>query len=96
VPHPTTTLTRRALLRTTAATLGLASAALLAACGNTSSAPQASAPAAAALPSTTSATPEPATLPAFNGIPQSHTPEGYPTLGAPDAPVTMLDYSDFL
>ena len=96
---PTTTLTRRTLLRATAATLGLTGAALLAACGNATTAPQASAPAApaaAAPPSTTPAPPVATTLPAFNGIPQGRTPEGFFTLGTPDAPVTLIDYSDFL
>ncbi len=32
----------------------------------------------------------------FNGIPHGITAEGFPYLGNPDAPVTMIDYSDFL
>lgn len=32
----------------------------------------------------------------FAGIPQDKTPEGYPMLGAADAPVTLVMYSDFL
>lgn len=32
----------------------------------------------------------------FNGIPHGITAEGFPYLGNPDAPITMIDYSDFL
>lgn len=32
----------------------------------------------------------------FAGIPQGRTPEGYHMLGAADAPVTLVMYSDFL
>jgi hypothetical protein len=32
----------------------------------------------------------------FKGIPTGQTPEGYPVLGSPTAPVSMTDYSDFL
>ncbi|NJP07513.1 MAG: hypothetical protein HC837_18755 [Chloroflexaceae bacterium] len=32
----------------------------------------------------------------FNGIVQGRTPVGAPSLGSPDAPVVLTDYSDFL
>ena len=32
----------------------------------------------------------------YAGIPRSRTPEGYHVLGNPDAPVTLVMYSDFL
>ena len=32
----------------------------------------------------------------FDGIPQGQTIDGFPSLGSPDAPVTLVDYSDFL
>lgn len=32
----------------------------------------------------------------YAGIPQSKTPEGYHMLGAPDAPVLLMYYSDFI
>jgi hypothetical protein len=32
----------------------------------------------------------------FDGIPQGQTIDGFPYLGSPDAPVTLVDYSDFL
>ncbi len=32
----------------------------------------------------------------FNGLPHGITAEGFPYLGDPDAPITMIDYSDFL
>jgi hypothetical protein len=63
-------------------------------------APAAPTPAA---PSTTEAAapptdeaPAPAEAVLFNGIPQGITDEGFPYLGDPRAPVTLIDYSDFL
>lgn len=59
-------------------------------------------PTAVATTPTTAAAPttEPTAAPAlagpFAGIPQSRTAEGYQVLGAADAPVTMVMYSDFL
>ena len=44
-------------------------------------------------------TPEPTEEPAqllFNGIAHGLTDAGFPYLGDPDAPVTVIDYSDFL
>ena len=32
----------------------------------------------------------------YRGIAQSRTPDGFYVLGAPNAPVTLTDYSDFL
>lgn len=32
----------------------------------------------------------------YNGIPQGVTDEGFYRLGDPDAPLTLIDYSDFL
>ena len=32
----------------------------------------------------------------FDGIPQGQTIDGFSFLGSPDAPVTLVDYSDFL
>ncbi len=32
----------------------------------------------------------------FNGLPQGYTDDGFPYLGDPAAPVTLIDYSDFL
>jgi protein-disulfide isomerase len=32
----------------------------------------------------------------YLGLPQGVTPDGFPFLGQPDAPVTLIDYSDFL
>ena len=37
-----------------------------------------------------------AAQPAAAAIPESLTPEGYHVLGRPDAPVTLVMYSDFL
>lgn len=45
----------------------------------------------------TEATPAPAVqVTTAEGLPQGRTPEGYPVLGDPDAPVTLTMYSDFL
>jgi hypothetical protein len=43
-------------------------------------------------------TPPPATeaVALFNGIQQGYTADGFPYLGDPAAPVTLIDYSDFL
>ena len=81
--------------------------ALLAACGNQSS-PAALAPTAAA-PPPTRASAAPPTVAAVSAptagavqqgdaaaIPSGLTPEGYHMLGRPDAPVTLVMYSDFL
>ncbi len=38
----------------------------------------------------------PAELPNYADLPQGRTPEGYPYLGAADAPVTLVMFSDFL
>jgi hypothetical protein len=32
----------------------------------------------------------------YQGLPQGVTPDGFPFLGKPDAPITLIDYSDFL
>ncbi len=32
----------------------------------------------------------------YPGVPRSRTPEGYHLLGNPEAPVTLVMYSDFL
>jgi protein-disulfide isomerase len=56
-----------------------------------------SAPTAAVSRATAAAPTAGATEPAANGaIPESLTPEGYHVLGRPDAPVTLVMYSDFL
>lgn len=34
--------------------------------------------------------------PLYDGIPTGQTEQGFPFLGQPDAPVTVIDYSDFL
>jgi len=38
----------------------------------------------------------PAAGPQYKGIPVSRTQDGFYALGAPEAPVTIMDYSDFL
>jgi hypothetical protein len=38
----------------------------------------------------------PTTTPSYADLPQGRTPEGYPYLGAADAPVTLVMFSDFL
>lgn len=58
-----------------------------------------SAPPTSALAATTAATAAPSAVAAQSGaggIPESTTPEGYHVLGRPDAPVTLVMYSDFL
>ena len=67
-----------------------ATAALSAAQPTTARAPDTARPAA---PTTTLAAPT--TAPA-SGIPEGVTAEGYHYLGRPDAPVTLVMYSDFL
>jgi protein-disulfide isomerase len=67
-----------------------ATAALPAAQPTTARAPDTAIPAA---PTTTLAAPT--TAPA-SGIPEGVTAEGYHYLGRPDAPVTLVMYSDFL
>ncbi len=71
---------------------------LLAACGATPAAqptqPSAAVPAAATIAA--APTPTMAGLALLAGIPQGTTPEGYHTLGDPQAPVTIINYSDFL
>ncbi len=37
-----------------------------------------------------------ATIEVYAGVPRSRTPEGYHLLGNPEAPVTLVMYSDFL
>ena len=32
----------------------------------------------------------------FQGLPVGFTADGYPFIGSPDAPVTVLEYSDYL
>ena len=75
---------------------------MLAACGNQPS-PAGTAPtSAAAIAATAAGTPAPAAPTASAAqagdaaIPSSLTPEGYHVFGRPDAPVTLVMYSDFL
>ena len=57
-------------------------------------------PAAEATPIVVSVPPPPDAAPAagpqYKGIPVSRTQDGFYALGAPEAPVTITDYSDFL
>jgi hypothetical protein len=56
-----------------------------------------SAPTVVAPQATAAAPTAGAAEPAASGaIPESLTPEGYHVLGRPDAPVTLVMYSDFL
>ena len=72
---------------------------LLAACNGTETQPEPAAPATqptAAAPAPTAAAPSeaPSGTP-YNGIAQGITPEGFPFLGAANAPVTLTEHSDF-
>lgn len=72
---------------------------LLAACGEAETQPEPAAPATqptAAAPAPTAAAPSeaPAGTP-YNGVAQGLTPEGFPFLGAANAPVTLTEHSDF-
>lgn len=83
---------------------------LLAACGGATSTPGATAPTGAqpTRAPATAAPPAAATAPVrptvaapqptatASGIPEGLTPEGYHVLGRADAPVTLINYSDFL
>ena len=80
---------------------------LLAACEEAETQPEPAAPTTAVTapaPQPTAAPPAPTTAgpseaqPAtpYNGVAQGLTPEGFPFLGAANAPVTLTDYSDFL
>lgn len=79
---------------------------LLAACNGTEAQPEPAAPTTAdtapaaqptaAAPAPTAAVPSkaPAGTP-YNGVAQGLTADGFPFLGAANAPVTMTEYSDF-
>jgi protein-disulfide isomerase len=70
--------------------------AVLAACGSQPS-PASPAPTAGLSQATVAAPTAGAAQPgAAAAIPDSLTPEGYHVLGRPDAPVTLVMYSDFL
>ncbi|MBK9712690.1 MAG: hypothetical protein IPO81_15470 [Kouleothrix sp.] len=85
---------------------------LLAACGSATSTPGTTAPTGAQptrAPAPATAAPPPAAATAAgqptvaapptataSGIPEGLTPEGYHVLGRADAPVTLINYSDFL
>ena len=80
---------------------------LLAACEEAETQPEPAAPTTAvtapatqptaAPPAPTAAGPSEAqTGTPYNGVAQGLTPEGFPFLGAANAPVTLTDYSDFL
>lgn len=62
----------------------------------TQPAPAAAAPAEPAATADLAGAPTAAADGPFAGIPQGRTPEGYQVLGAADAPVTLVMYSDFL
>ncbi len=79
---------------------------LLAACNGTEMQPEPAAPTTAdtapatqptaAPPAPTAAAPSEAQAGTpYNGVPQGLTPEGFPFLGAANAPVTLTDHSDF-
>jgi len=77
----------------------------LTACANATPAPSAPTIAPTAMPATrapSTPTIAPPTLPATpapsaaNVIPQSVTQDGFFALGNPSAPVTLIDYSDFM
>lgn len=88
--------------------MGVAQSPALASVTTTSTAAPISTPTLATLPDATidvTATPLPTALSTalpytlaastFEGIPQGLTHDGFPFLGQPDAPVTLIDYSDF-
>ncbi len=102
-----TIMSRRRLLQLSS--MGFSTMTLAACVGATQPASLNNAPASAAtnVPTATSALlpisaelqPMPtatAAMALFNGIPHGITAEGFPYLGNPDAPITMIDYSDFL
>jgi hypothetical protein len=78
------------------ATRAPATEALPAATAPLTTAPTAAATATIAAAAPTAAEPAPAAAGPFAGLAQGVTPEGYHTLGSPDAPVTLVMYSDFL
>ena len=76
---------------------------LLAACDEADTQPEPAAPTTAVTapapppPAPTAASPSEAQAGTpYNGVAQGLTPEGFPFLGAANAPVTLTDYSDFL
>ena len=76
---------------------------LLAACDEAETQPEPAAPTTAVTapapppPAPTAASPSEAQAGTpYNGVAQGLTPEGFPFLGAANAPVTLTDYSDFL
>lgn len=71
-------------------------AVLLMGCGATPPAPADTPTTAAPQLPTLNALPTADTLELYTSLPQSVTSEGYHVLGAPDAPVTLVMYSDFL
>ena len=79
---------------------------LLAACGGTETQPETAAPTTAVTapapqptsppPAPTAASPSEAQAATpYNGVAQGLTPEGFPFLGAANAPVTLTEHSDF-